>query len=135
MGKGPYFTIYRPYHLTSLEVPLSAARAVMYKRADMQPLDHPVAEAVAVAKRGLGVGESLGMIGEDDYRGFAMTWQDARAKGALPIGLAEKAKIVKALKAGEILTYDNCVPDDSMVITQIRRRLDQADGRFVSRAA
>ncbi len=135
MGKGPYFTIYRPYHLTSLEVPLSAARAVMYKRADMQPLDHPVAEAVAVAKRGLGVGKSLGMIGEDDYRGFAMTWQDARAKGALPIGLAEKAKIVKALKAGEILTYDNCVPDDSMVITQIRRRLDQADGRFVSRAA
>jgi predicted homoserine dehydrogenase-like protein len=135
MGKGPYFTIYRPYHLTSLEVPLSAARAVMYKRADMQPLDHPVAEAVAVAKRGLGVGESLGMIGEDDYRGFAMTWQDARAKGALPLGLAEKAKIVKALKAGEILTYDNCVPDDSMVITQIRRRLDQADGRFVSRAA
>jgi predicted homoserine dehydrogenase-like protein len=64
-----------------------------------------------------------------------MTWQDARAKGALPLGLAEKAKIVNALKAGEILTYDNCVPDDSMVITQIRRRLDQADGRFVSRAA
>jgi predicted homoserine dehydrogenase-like protein len=135
MGKGPYFTIYRPYHLTSLEVPLSAARAVLYKRADMQPLDHPVAEAVAVAKRGLGVGESLGMIGEADYRGSAMTWQDARARGALPLGLAEKARIIKPLNAGEILTYDNCVPDDSMVITQIRRRLDQADGRFVSQAA
>ena len=31
VGKGPYFTLFRPYHLTSLEVPLSAARAVLYR--------------------------------------------------------------------------------------------------------
>ena len=135
VGKGPYFTIFRPYHLTSLEVPLSAARAVVYKRADMEPLDHPVAEAVAVAKSDLGLGQSLGMIGENDYRGFAMTWEDARAKGALPLGLAERAKVVKPIKTGDFLTYENCVPDDSMVITQIRRRLDQSDGRFVTDAA
>ncbi|MER8408526.1 homoserine dehydrogenase [Mesorhizobium sp. M0959] len=135
VGKGPYFTIFRPYHLTSLEVPLSAARAVVYKRADMEPLDHPVAEAVAVAKSDLGVGQSLRMIGENDYRGFAMTWGDARARGALPLGLAERAKVVKPLKTGDFLTYENCVPDDSMVITQIRRRLDQSDGRFVTNAA
>jgi predicted homoserine dehydrogenase-like protein len=135
VGKGPYFTLFRPYHLTSLEVPLSAARAVLYKRADMQPLDHPVAEAVAVAKRDLGVRQSLGMIGESDYRGFAMTWEDARRHGALPLGLAERAQVVKPVKSGDFLTYDNCVPDDSMVITQIRRRLDQSDGRFASSAA
>ncbi|RWP32543.1 homoserine dehydrogenase [Mesorhizobium sp.] len=135
VGKGPYFTIFRPYHLTSLEVPLSAARAVVYKRADMEPLDHPVAEAVAVAKSELGPGQSLGMIGENDYRGFAMTWEDARARGALPLGLAERAKVVKPVKTGDFLTYENCVPDDSMVITQIRRRLDQSDGRFVTNAA
>ncbi|TIR25510.1 MAG: homoserine dehydrogenase, partial [Mesorhizobium sp.] len=135
VGKGPYFTIFRPYHLTSLEVPLSAARAVVYKRADMEPLDHPVAEAVAVAKSELAPGQSLGMIGENDYRGFAMTWEDARARGALPLGLAERAKVVKPVKTGDFLTYENCVPDDSMVITQIRRRLDQSDGRFVTNAA
>ncbi|RWP75246.1 homoserine dehydrogenase [Mesorhizobium sp.] len=135
VGKGPYFTIFRPYHLTSLEVPLSAARAVVYKRADMEPLDHPVAEAVAVAKSDLALGQSLGMIGENDYRGFAMTWEDARSRGALPLGLAERAKVVKPVKTGDFLTYENCVPDDSMVITQIRRRLDQSDGRFVTNAA
>ncbi|WP_419696178.1 NAD(P)H-dependent oxidoreductase [Mesorhizobium muleiense] len=135
VGKGPYFTIFRPYHLTSLEVPLSAARAVVYKRADMEPLDHPVAEAVAVAKSELAPGQSLGMIGENDYRGFAMTWEDARARGALPLGIAERAKVVKPVKTGDFLTYENCVPDDSMVITQIRRRLDQSDGRFVTNAA
>jgi predicted homoserine dehydrogenase-like protein len=134
VGNGPYFTLFRPYHLTSLEVPLSAARAVLYKRADMEPLDHPVAEAVAVAKRDLAAGESLGMIGESDYRGFAMTWQDARRRGAVPIGLAERAKVLKPIKAGEFLSYDNCVPDDGMVITQIRRRLDQSDGQYVTSA-
>ncbi len=131
VGPGPCFALLRPYHLTSLEVPLSAARAVAHKRADMVPLDHPVAECVTLAKRDLGVGQTLEAIGLHDYRGFAMTWEDARNEGAIPLGLAEKAKVVKPIKAGEKLTYDNCVPDDSMVVTQIRKRLDQADSRFV----
>ena len=135
VGPGPYFSIFRPYHLTSLEVPLSAARAVMYKRADMEPLDTPVGEAVAVAKRDLKPGETLGQIGESDYRGFAMTWEDARQSGLMPIGLAEKAKVMKPVKLGEKLTYDNCAPDDSLAVTQIRRRLDQADAVYVKAAA
>ena len=53
VGKGPYFAQTRPYRPTSVEAPLSAARAVLHGRADMQPLDRPVAEAVAVAKRDL----------------------------------------------------------------------------------
>lgn len=134
VGKGPYFTIYRPYHLTSIEVPLSAARAVLRKRPDMVPLDRPVADAVAVAKRDLQPGERLGKIGETEYRAFAMTWEDAREKGGLPIGLAENATVFKPIKAGEPLTYANCAPDDSMIVTRIRRRLDQADARFVAAA-
>jgi len=132
VGPGPCFSILRPYHLTSLETPLSAARAVLYGKADMQPLDRPVAECVAVAKRDLTPGEVLGKIGETDYRGFAMTWAEARSAGALPLGLSERAKVLKPIKAGERLSYDNCQPDDSLVVTQIRRRLDQADARFVT---
>jgi predicted homoserine dehydrogenase-like protein len=132
VGKGPYFTIFRPYHLTSLETPLSAARAVAHGRADMQPLDRPVAEAVAVAKRDLAPGDTLGKIGERDYRGWAMTWAEARRAGAIPIGLAEQAKVLKPIRAGEQLTYENCTPDDTMVVTQIRKRLDQSDARFVT---
>jgi len=134
VGKGPYFALFRPFHLTSLEVPLSAAHAVLHKRADMVPLDHPVAEAVALAKRDLTVGETLGKIGETQYRAWAMTWGAARRANALPVGLAEKAKVVKPVKAGAHLTYDNCVPDDGLAITQIRRRLDQRDARFLEAA-
>ncbi|MDI6026339.1 homoserine dehydrogenase, partial [Corticibacterium sp. UT-5YL-CI-8] len=51
MGHGPYFTFHRPYHLTSLEVPLTCARVVLYGKADMVPLATPVAEVCAVAKK------------------------------------------------------------------------------------
>jgi predicted homoserine dehydrogenase-like protein len=130
VGPGPYFTLHRPYHLTSLEVPLTAARAVLHRRADMVPLDRPVAEAVALAKRDLAPGETLGRIGELDYRGWAMTYSDARDMGALPIGLAEKAKVTRAVKKGEVLTYAACTPDAGMRITQLRRQQDQDDARF-----
>jgi predicted homoserine dehydrogenase-like protein len=134
VGKGPYFTIHRPYHLTSLEVPLSAARAVLHKRPDMAPLDHPVAECVTLAKRDLKAGETMGKIGETDYRAWAMTWSDARDANAIPLGLAEGAKAIKPIKKGDYLTYDNCVPDTAMTITQIRQRQDQSDARFMKAA-
>ena len=59
-----------------------------------------------------------------------MTAQQARDCNAVPLGLAEQAQVIKPVKAGEYLTYDNCVPDDSLIVTQIRKRLDQADARF-----
>ena len=45
MGDGPYFSFIRPYHLTSLEVPLTCARAVLYGKADMAPLARPTARS------------------------------------------------------------------------------------------
>ena len=86
-----------------------------------------MAECTAVAKRDLHPGQTLGKIGEYDYRGFAMTWEDARAARRVPLGLTEQAKVLKPIKAGEALTYDNCQPDETMVITQIRRQIDAAD--------
>jgi predicted homoserine dehydrogenase-like protein len=85
---------------------------------------------VTLAKRDLKPGEILGRIGETDYRAWAMTHAEARRANALPLGLAQGATVVKPVKAGEQLTYGNCAPDDSLIVTQIRRRLDQADSRF-----
>ena len=82
MGKGPYFTFFRPYHLTSLEVPLTCARVVLYGKADMVPLPQPVAEVCAVAKRDLQPGETLDAIGEYCYRAWIMTTsRGARSRG------------------------------------------------------
>ena len=101
LGEGPYYAFYRPYHLTSLEVPLSAAAAVLFGQSHMRPLPVPVAEVGAVAKRDLAPGETLDAIGEYCYRGFALTRADADATAALPLGLAQGAKVSRRIAKGE----------------------------------
>ena len=72
----------------------------------------------------------------DDQDGdWLPTWHDARAANAVPLGLAENARVLKPVKAGEYLTYDNCAPDQGMIITQIRHRLDKDDARFLPASA
>ncbi|MBO0904626.1 NAD(P)H-dependent oxidoreductase [Jiella sonneratiae] len=129
VGPGPCFALVRPFHLTSLETPLSAARVVIHRRPDMVPIDRPVAECGARAKRGLQPGETLGRIGMADYRGYALEWRDARGKRALPLGLAEHARVTRPIAAGELLTYENCTPDASLIVTRMRAELDAADDR------
>ena len=81
LGEGPYYTFFRPYHLTSLEVPLSAAAAVLFGQSHMRPLPMPSAEVAARAKRDLAVGETLDAIGEYCYRGLcAVACRRARAR-------------------------------------------------------
>jgi predicted homoserine dehydrogenase-like protein len=124
LGDGPYYTFYRPYHLTSLEVPLSAAAAVIYGQSHMRPLPVPTAEVGARAKRNLAPGETLDAIGEYCYRGFALSRTDAIAFNALPLGLAQGAKVTRKIAAGDYLTYANCAPDERLQIVQVRRAQD-----------
>jgi predicted homoserine dehydrogenase-like protein len=125
LGRGPYYTFYRPYHLTSLEVPLTCARSVLYGRADMEPLPVPVAEVCAVAKKDLRPGERLDAIGEYTYRAWAMTVADARAQQAVPCGLIEHGSVTQPITRGELLTYRNCAVDGASAIVALRRRQDQ----------
>ncbi|MEX2373006.1 MAG: homoserine dehydrogenase, partial [Dehalococcoidia bacterium] len=125
LGEGPYYTFFRPYHLTSLEVPLTCARAVLYGKADMVPLDKPVAEVCALAKRDLAAGETLDAIGEYMYRSWIMTVGDARAAGAVPCGLLEGGRVIAAVKKGELLTAANVAPDPASKLLELRRRQDE----------
>lgn len=125
LGAGPYYTFYRPYHLTSLEVPLTCARAVLYGKADMVPLDTPVAEVCALAKRDLKPGEKLDAIGEYSYRSWIMTAEDARRAGAIPCGLLEGGTVKAPIGKGELLTYANAAPDANSRLVELRRRQDE----------
>ena len=125
MGHGPYFTFHRPYHLTSLEVPLTCARVVLYGKPDMVPLAKPSAEVAAVAKKALKPDEILDSIGEHCYRAWIMTAADAREAHAIPCGLLHKAKVIKPIAKGELITTANVqVPADSK-IAELRARQDK----------
>lgn len=124
MGEGPYFTFFRPYHLTSLEVPLTCARVVLHGKADMVPMARPVAEVCAVAKRDLAPGEMLDQIGEFCYRAWIMTTGEAAAAEAIPCGLLTGAKVTAPIRKGDLITRANAaVPADSK-IAALRARQD-----------
>jgi predicted homoserine dehydrogenase-like protein len=125
IGHGPYYSFFRPYHLTSLEVPLTAARIMLYGRPDMVPLPKPVAEVCAVAKRDLAVGETFDAIGETCYRSWTMTVEEARARHAVPVGLLEGGKVLKPVRKGELLTTDNATPDRTTRLFALRKLQDE----------
>lgn len=128
MGNGPYFTFHRPFHLTSLEVPLTCAKAVLYGKADMVPLSKPVAEVCAVAKRDLNPGDMLDAIGEYSYRSWIMTAQEAGEAKAIPCGLLEGGKVYQPIKRGELITYDNASVPEGSAIAALRIKQDQLVG-------
>ncbi|HTJ56618.1 MAG TPA: NAD(P)H-dependent oxidoreductase [Devosiaceae bacterium] len=128
IGKGPYYAFFRPYHLTSLEVPLTAARIMLHGKPDMVPMAQPVAEVCAVAKRDLAPGETFDAIGETCYRSFTMTIGDARSKRALPVGLLEGGKVLAPVKKGELLTAQNAAADPSTNLYRLRKLQDAMFG-------
>jgi predicted homoserine dehydrogenase-like protein len=125
MGHGPYFTFHRPYHLTSLEVPLTCARVVLYGKADMVPLSRPVAEVCALAKKDLLPGDKLDAIGEYTYRAWIMTAEEARAATAIPCGLLHGATVTQPVKKGSLITQANAQVPANSKIAELRARQDR----------
>ena len=125
IGKGPYFTFHRPYHLTSLEVPLTVARAVLHGKADMVPLPKPVAEVCAVAKKDMQPGDKLDAIGQYCYRSWIMTTPEARSARAVPCGLLQNGTVTAPIKKGELITYANAAPQPGSKIAELRALQDK----------
>jgi predicted homoserine dehydrogenase-like protein len=120
-GPGPNHVLYRPYHLTSLETPISVARAAIYNEATIAPRPRPTAEVVAVAKRNLSPGEKLGAIGSADY--FGRVYPVSEAVGMLPLGLAEGSRTTRPVARGELIPRSAVELEESFVVAL--RRLQE----------
>lgn len=126
MGAGPNHVFYRPYHLTSLETPISVARAFIYGEEAIVSAETPTAEVVAVAKRDLEAGEKLGGIGGADY--YGTVFQVSDAKEMLPLGLAAGARVTRPVPKGSAIPRAGVeLPDNSFVVN-LRRLQDAALG-------
>ncbi len=121
MGKGPYYTLFRPFHLCSMEVPITVALLGLYGRATMQPRDLLSAEVTTIAKRDLKAGEMLEGIGGRTHRAGCMVYEEARAAGALPIGIAKGAKVLRDVSKGALLTYDTVEPVRDSLVYRLRK--------------
>lgn len=123
MGPGPYYLLYRPYHLCSIETPLSIAEAVIYGESTLVSA-RLVSEVVPIAKRHLKAGETVGDIGSADIYSTVYTYQEARAKRAIPTGLAPGGKVLQDIPRGEMLTEANVAPDTNRLVYKLRQMQD-----------
>jgi predicted homoserine dehydrogenase-like protein len=126
MGDGPNYLLFRPYHLCSIEVPLTAAQTVIYGESSGHPLPRPVAECIAIAKRSLKAGQRLDAIGEHCYRGSIDAVETARRENLLPLGLAKGCVLARDVGCGEPIRYSDIEGLPDTPLAQTRRQQDLA---------
>lgn len=125
MGTGPNYLLFRPYHLCSIETPITAAQAVLYGESTAHPMDHLTSECITIAKKDLKAGETLDGIGEYCYRASIELADVASAGNMLPVGLAKGAVLKVDVAKDEVITYDMVELDNRSVLLQLRRMQDQ----------
>jgi predicted homoserine dehydrogenase-like protein len=123
MGDGPYYTLYRPYHLCNVETPLSIAEAVLYGEGTIVSREM-VSEVAAIAKRDLEPGETVGEIGMADFFGRTYQYVDANAQRAVPLGLVPGGQVLTPVAKGQLLTEDNFAPDPTLFVYHLREIQD-----------
>jgi predicted homoserine dehydrogenase-like protein len=125
VGKGKYFTFFRHYHLWFLEASISIAQAYFNRQVWLEPLDEPVADVMSVAKKELKVGDVLERFGGYTSYGVMDLAPTAWSLNALPVGLSPGAKLVKPVKKGQIITWDDVELDEKSTLVELRREQDE----------
>ena len=124
MGDGPYYLLFRPYHLCSVEVPLTVAQTVIYNESSGHPAGGLISECIAVSKRALKKGEVLDNIGETCYRGSIELADIAKNENLLPLGLAKGTVMKKDIGVDEVITYDMVEIVNDTVLLNLRKIQD-----------
>jgi len=123
-SSGEYSALYRPYHLLGLELGISVASAVL-RGEPTGSFDSFVADVASVAKKDLKPGDILD--GEGGYTVYGRLVRAEESVGGkyLPIGLSNKAKIVRSVAKNSILTYDDVEVDDGLFSYKLRKTMEE----------
>ena len=132
LGDGPLYSFYTPYHLCHFEVPLSIARAALFKDSVLAPLGGPKVEVVATAKTDLRRGDTLDSIGHFMTYGQCENSHIAQAQKLLPMGVAEGCRLKRPVQKDSVLTYDDVDLPEGRLVDRLRR--EQSD-HFVPAAS
>ena len=126
LGEGPLYSFYTPYHLCHFEVPLSVARAVLFRDAVLQPIAGPRVDVVATAKTDLPAGQVIDGLGGFHTYGQCESYEVSAAERLLPMGLAEGCRLRRAVPKDHVLTYDDVEIPPGRVVDRLRAEQDEA---------
>ena len=121
---GRYFTLYKRWHLIGLEVGQSVASVALRG----EPTGVPTAwgaDVVATAKRDLAPGEMLDGEGGYTVWGKLLPAATSVAMGGLPLGLAHGVKLLRPVKQGQSLCWDDVQMDTSTQAWRSRREMER----------
>lgn len=119
MGPGPYFSLYRPYHLASIEAPLTVYEMAL-DRTPSFTSEFWTSEVGAESKRALKAGEVITGIGTDTIRGLADPVDDFSACNGVPLGILAGARLKHDVPADHMLSYDDVDLDENSLIVRMR---------------
>ncbi|MBK8070792.1 MAG: flagellar biosynthesis protein FlgA [Ramlibacter sp.] len=120
---GRYFTLYKRWHLIGLEVGVSVA-SVALRGEPTGVATGWNADVVATAKRDLRPGELLDGEGGYTVWGKLLPAATSLRIGGLPLGLAHGVKVVRPVKKGQSLSWDDVAMDTTTAAYRIRRELE-----------
>ncbi len=119
---GRYFTLYKRWHLIGLEVGVSVA-SVALRGEPTGVATGWNADVVATAKRDLKPGELLDGEGGYTVWGKLLPATTSKKMGGLPLGLAHNIKVIRPVKQGQSLTWDDVKMDNSRAYS-VRREME-----------
>lgn len=126
VGKGPLYCFYNPYHLCHFETPNSIARAFLHKDETLVAIgEKPSVEVVTVAKKDLKEGDTLDALGGYTMYGVCENSEAARRENLLPIGLAEGARLKRAVTKDTCITFSDVeLPTGRIIDTLWKEQFD-----------
>lgn len=123
MGPGPYFSLYRPYHLASVEAPITVAEMLVEGKASFACTSR-MTEVVASTKKAHAVGDKIDSIGGYSMRAVADRKEDAKRDNLVPIGLLQGATVKRDLPIDHLITWDDVDIDETQTIVALRKEMD-----------
>jgi predicted homoserine dehydrogenase-like protein len=120
---GEYTAMYKPYHLLGLELGISVASVGLRG----EPTGSAIGwngDVVATAKRDLAAGETLDGEGGYTVYGKLMPAADSMARNGLPLGLAHRIRLKRAVASGTPLTWDDVDFDAQDPSVRFRREME-----------
>jgi len=123
LGRGPFYTLVRPFHLCSLEVGKTVRRVLSGGGVLLNNSTEPTLGVAAIAKRAMKQGELIERgIGGFQFRGEAIKL--AQHPDHVPIGLLRKTALKRAVEPGQIITFDDIdiLPSRALDIVMEQRK-------------
>ena len=106
MGEGPLYAFYAHTHLCYFDVPVSAARMVLFKDTVIAAREHKV-DVVTIAKTDLKAGTVLDGIGGYHSYGTCENAPAAISGNMLPMGVSEGCRLLRDVSCDEVIGYDD----------------------------